>query len=220
MLHTISPSYSWGCHLSEDKPFGHVINLTLYIKYLYYYNSDIRCFICIKSLELCTKRFWLSCPPQAVAPVIIQYSSHNGAEFQLAEKPKSMQHHCSSSANSHHDGLAAPSSPSSIIQLCRDWAPAQLYLWASGSTAHQAGEGGLILAGLGQAGKLRAPQTAWSSPPGTFSWPGLPYDSSCPHPYSPGNPGKGFPWGDSPHWHLKWDQTPMSRQPKSASVLT
>lgn len=144
MLHTISPSHSWGCHLSEDKPFGHVINLTLYIKYLYYYNSDIRCFICIKSLELCTKRFWLSCPPQAVAPVIIQCSSHNGPEFQLVQKPKSMQHHYSSSASSHHDGLAAPSSSSSLVQLSRDGAPQLIR-----------GEGGLILSGLGKVGLHR-----------------------------------------------------------------
>lgn len=154
MLHTSSPSYSWGCHLSEDKPFGHVINLTLYIKYLYYYNTDMRCFICIKSLELRTKRFWLSCPPQAVAPVIIQYSSHNGPEFQLVQKPKWMQHHYSSSASSHRDGLAAPSSLHPLSSS-PGMEPQLSFTCSLGQHSSAAGKGGLILAGLGKVGLHR-----------------------------------------------------------------
>lgn len=193
MLHTISPSHSWGCHLSEDKPFGHVINLTLHVKYLYYYNTDIRCFICIKSLELRTKRFWLSRPPQAVAPIIIQYSSHNGPEFQLVEKPKSMQ--LCQFPPWWTGSTFLPFIPYPALQ---GLSPSSALPVALGSTDQQAGEGGLILAGLGKVGKLWAPQAAWKSPPGIFSWPGLPHNSSCPHFCSPGSPGKGFAWADSP----------------------
>lgn len=88
---------------------GHVINLTLDIKYLYYYNADIRYFIYIKSLEFLAKRFWPSHPAQVVAPVIIWYSCHNGPGLQLVEKPKSMYCHCCSSADSQRDWLAASS---------------------------------------------------------------------------------------------------------------